>query len=225
MYWGCWLKISTTLNPKKNGKTTNLCGSDRNLYFQMLVTVFRWCLMIITCFFAILLSHRYADRICSTSLSVMLFAMPCPTDLLWSCSACYAFQTLSAWTLRLSHMSDLSWVLLSIHGEQVHILQMIGKSREQKQVAMSGFSLVRFYNNWRSYLSPLAKWVAGVSIPSHGFWMFEISSVTSMWSRLPPTLRRWFINAFGDKWLKPIVLLSTSTSHSWSSDFTIILRR
>ena len=34
----------------------------RNLYFQMLVNIFRWCLMIISCFFVILLSRRYADK-------------------------------------------------------------------------------------------------------------------------------------------------------------------
>ncbi len=33
----------------------------RNLFFQMLDTVFRWCLMIISCFFVFFLSRRYAD--------------------------------------------------------------------------------------------------------------------------------------------------------------------
>jgi len=33
----------------------------RNLYFQIMVTVFKWCLMIISCFFVIFLARRYAD--------------------------------------------------------------------------------------------------------------------------------------------------------------------
>ena len=33
----------------------------RNPYFQMLVIVFRKCVVIISCFFVILLAHRYAD--------------------------------------------------------------------------------------------------------------------------------------------------------------------
>jgi len=39
-------------------------------------------------------------------------------------------------------MSDLCWVLFPIHEEQVQILRMIGKSREQRQVAILDFLLV-----------------------------------------------------------------------------------
>ena len=45
----------------------------RNLYFQMLVTVFRWCLMIISCFvcdFVVAQIRRYAD----TQIGVLAFS-------------------------------------------------------------------------------------------------------------------------------------------------------
>jgi hypothetical protein len=43
-------------------------------------------------------------------------------------------------------MSHLLWVLFPIHEEQVQILRMLGKSREQRQVAIFFFACPTFNN-------------------------------------------------------------------------------